>query len=147
MNNRLLLNLTLVVVGCMAIILIMNLSRIFVEPLREKYLRYNDVRGSAIEHKSLLYTFNFEQQNELIKNLNHALPITKNSLNPSSPASLDFSKLIIYRFKAPDLILTPIAYDEHENLIFSLPEWNPDDYLQEISQGAMKELISTTYDK
>ena len=147
MNNRLLLYLTLVVIGCMGIVLIMNFSRIFVERQNQKYLNYNDVRGIALEHNSLLYTLNFEQQNNLIYYFNQALPTTKNNPNQaSSSKSLDFSKLIIYRFNSPDLIAIPIAYDAYDNLLFSIPEWNPEGYMRDFSQGSLKYLISTTYD-
>jgi hypothetical protein len=144
MNNRNLMYLTIMVLIAMGLLLVVNITTLFTMPKPERYIGYNDVRGMAIEHQKLLYTLNFDQQNDLIKYFNMALPINKD-LQTVISSSVDFSKLVIYRFNQPDLIITPIAYED-DNLIFKIPEWNEQGYLQDISQGSLKELISSTYD-
>ena len=57
-----------------------------------------------------------------------------------------YQQLVIYRFNAPDLILTPVGYGSNQNLIFEAKEWNPAGYLLDVSSGEMDELLKSTYD-
>ncbi len=104
------------------------------------YLDYNHVRGSAIEH-GLNYTLNFEQQNALITYLNEADAFSLQISEAPPP----FTKLYIYRFNAPDIVITPLAYLDN-NLLFSSPEWNNGAPLLEKSQGKLKFLLENAYD-
>ena len=142
-NNNVMM-MTFVVLVAMAVLLAFNLEKIISKPHQAKYIGFNEVRGMAIEHKGLLYTLNFDQQNKVIDNLNLAIPIGKSALAPSKE-TLNFTKLIIYRFNKADLILLPIQY-EGNNLIFSVPEWNKSGYIKDISYGHLKSLLATTYD-
>jgi hypothetical protein len=143
-NNKSIFIMTGVVFLAMAILLAFNLTHVFSNPKVEKYLPFNDVKGTAIEHKGGLYTLNFDQQNSVIEYLNLSIPVGKEALD-SHQGPLNFTKLIIYRFNKPDLVITPIQY-EGNNLIFSSPEWNHNGYLKDVSYGHLKNLLATTYD-
>jgi hypothetical protein len=143
-SSNALIYLTLLVVICSLVILGLNLSYIFTASKNEKYIGFNDVRGMALVHRNLPYTLNFEQQNLMVEHLNQSLLINKNP--PIANASqLNFSELIIYRFNAPDIHVTPIAY-QNDNLIYTVPEWSGHGYFQDISLGTMRSLIDETYD-
>jgi hypothetical protein len=104
-------------------------------------LDYNHVRGSAVEHQ-VPYTLNFEQQNALITYVNAA---ETSNMQPSTAAPTPYSKIIIYRFNAPNTIITPLTYIG-DNLLFSTPEWNEGKPLLDTSQGKLKHLLETSYD-
>ena len=144
MSNRLLFWLTCVAILGLGILLFMNAIPMIWAPNVETYLKLNDVRGIAVEHKNKLYTLNFEQQNELIGYLNKAIPTSLEEEKGRKPSS-DISKIVIYRFNKPDLVLTPIRYDKN-NLIFSSPEWNRDGFMKDVSGGNLQTLLSKTYD-
>lgn len=144
MNNRTLLYLTTLVLIGMTTLLIFNLSLILTgKHSDEPYLHYNHVRGMAVEHRQLLYTLNFDQQNAVIHLLNHAAPISEIEGNNSEKPAVD--KIVVYLFDQPDLTITPVA-DVDRNLIFSVPEWVPNGYLMEMSDGNFQHLLSQTYD-
>jgi hypothetical protein len=143
-QNKNVMIMTFVVLAAMGILLAFNLQQVISKPQQAKYIGFNEVRGMAIEHKGLLYTLNFDQQNKTIENLNLAIPVGKTAIGPSEEP-LNFSKLVIYRFNKPNLTLLPIQY-EGNNLIFSVPEWNKNGYIKDISYGHLKSLLATTYD-
>ncbi len=142
--NRNILIMTGIVLLAMIILLVFNLTQIVSPSKIEKYLPYGDVKGVAVEHKGLLYTLNFDQQNSLIEYLNLAIPVGSAAFT-SNESQLDFTKIVIYRFKKSDLIITPVQYQGHD-LIFYSPEWNKNGYLKDVSYGHLKNLIATTYD-
>lgn len=144
MSNRTLLVLCIAGLVGVAVLLALHIMPIFWTGQQGKYLAYNDVRGSAIEHKGKLYTLNFDQQTKLITLLNQAVPVGKEYIEKKQE-DLNIQRIVIYRFNAPDIILTPYGYvDEH--LIFMAPAWNANGLLKDTSHGALKDLISTTYD-
>lgn len=114
MNRR--ASLILIVSSFVAILLVVKLSPIFGKPLTEKYLRYNDVRGAAIEINGTIHTLNFKQQNALIAKINEAQPLQNN------PPGKSAAKVLVYRFNAPELNCEVDA--SSKNLIFFEPEWN-----------------------
>lgn len=136
--------LTVLVLLGMAVILMLNFSRLVTQEKNERYLSYNGVRGMALDHNKQLWTLSFEQQNQAIEQINLCLSIGKGARSQSHK-TLDFGRLTIYRFNAPDIYLTPIAYDG-DNLIFESKEWNPDGYLLDVSGGAFDALLRSTYD-
>lgn len=151
---------TAAVLAGFTIIMIMNFAALLgIVPSR--YISPNDVRGMAIEHNSLLYTLNFEQQNTLVDIFNRAIPVGKEivqSRQTNYPAMPEVKKIIIYRFNAPDIVITPVAFvsksnsplktdsTEHLNLVFSVPEWNPNGLLEEATSDEMQKVLLTTYD-
>lgn len=159
-TSRATLYMTLVVVIGFAIIILLNVVNLFGFS-QAKYIAPSEVRGIAIEHGQLLYTLNFEQQNALVDIFNRAIPITKEELQPRMkdlPKSFGVKKIVIYRFKAPDIEITPVGYVskvfskdgsqpvEQMNVVFSSPTWNPKGLMEEATQDQMQELLSKTYD-
>ena len=143
-SNKAVLWMTFAVILGMVVLLVVNMVQILSNPKKGKYLPFNEVKGMAINHKGLLYTLNFDQQNSVIDYLNLSLPVGEAALKYNA-GPLDFTQLVVYRFNKPDLVITPVQYDGN-NLIFSCKEWNPQGYLKDISYGSLKDLIATTYD-
>lgn len=145
MTPRTITLLTIFLVIGVGILLILNALPMLNKYTSDKFISRNDVRGTAISHKKTLYTLNFDQQNALIDILNTSVPIAKSSTQAASTGLLDFDKIIFYQFEKSDIELTPIAYVDN-NLVFSVPEWNPNGFLKENSNGALKKLLSQTFD-
>ncbi|MDP1881055.1 MAG: hypothetical protein Q8K60_08980 [Parachlamydiaceae bacterium] len=145
MNNRTLFILTGVVLFGMIGLLALNLASIIKgRPPAQTYLKYNDVKGMAVGYHDLLYTLNFNQQNEVIDILNRSVRIV--GLKPGKHQKPTIDKIVIYLFEHESPItVTPIAYID-QNLVYSVPEWNQDGYLMELSDGILHKLISQTYD-
>lgn len=155
MSNRTIMYLTIVVVIGMGILLALNTAT-SLGLSGGRYISSNDVRGMAIDTRGKLWTLNYDQQREVLDILNAAQP-----LQPSYPGSkgpdfithADFNKLIIYRFEdKPDLIITPIGYvsdnnPNAENLEFNVPSWNPNGSLRETSNGKLKSILESLYDR
>jgi hypothetical protein len=145
MNNRTLIYLTGFVIIGMLVLLALNMTSILTrQPESQAYLKFNDVRGMAINHNQLLYTLNFNQQNKVIEILNRSVRVV--GVNPGKRQKPDFEKMIVYQFEGkPDLVINPIAYVD-KNLVFSVPEWDPSGYLMELSEGDLQDLLSKSYD-
>lgn len=142
MDNRIITYLTIAVAAVMGLLLVVNVFPVFVKPVGEKYLAYNDVRGMAVEYGGKLYTLNFDQQKNAIGFFNQSTPLTT---SPSLDKP-DFGKIIIYRFSPlTDITIKPSGYDQNQNLIFSAAEWSNENSLQENSHGEFKKLISQTH--
>lgn len=151
---------TAVVLGGFTIIMAMNFAALLgIVP--SKYISPNDVRGMAVEHNNMLYTLNFEQQNALVDIFNRAIPVSKEIVDARKTNSANLpevKKIIIYRFNAPDVEITPVAYVAktssaiktetagHLNIVFSVPLWNPNGYLEEATSDEMQKVLLTTYD-
>ena len=142
-NNQIMLYLTILALAAIGTILVFNMTEIFSGPSNQTYLVFNDVEGMAIVHKNVPYTLNFKQQTRVIEYLNRSLPVGKTAIGQGEP--LNFSKLIIYRFNKPALDAILIGY-ENNNVIFSVPEWNPHGYIKDVSVGDFKNLLAETYD-
>jgi hypothetical protein len=145
MSNRTLVVLTVLVILGMLVLFGLNVSDILTgQPPNQKYLKYNNVQGMAIGHNRVLYTLNFQQQNQVIEILNSAVPVDEIKAGKRTPPNID--KLVIYPFPGkPEIVLTPVAYVD-DALIFAAPDWVPNGYLMELSDGTLKELLSKTYD-
>lgn len=151
---------TAAVLGGFAIIMAMNFAALLgIVPAR--HISPNDVRGMAVEHNNLLYTLNFEQQNTLVDIFNRAIPVGKEIVDARkvNNAKLpEVNKIIIYRFNAPDIEITPVAYVAKSNsafgadttsrlkIVFSVPEWNPNGLLEEATSDEMQKVLLSTYD-
>lgn len=144
MSNRTLFWMTGIVILCIIALLLLNALPMIWTPPTEKYLKFNDVRGMAVEHKNKLYTLNFDQQTQVVGYLNQAVPVDNASVANKNP-KIEISKIVVYRFDAPDLILIPIEY-RNDNLIFSSPDWNKDGLMKDVSGGALQNILAQTYD-
>lgn len=145
MNNRTLVYSTSLVILGMLILLGLNMTAIMSgKPENEKFLRYNHVRGMAVNHNQVLYTLNFTQQNKVIDILNRSVRVV--GVKPGKREKPAIDQIIVYQFDGkPDLIINPVAYVD-KNLVFSAPEWEPEGYLMELSEGDLQTLLSKTYD-
>jgi hypothetical protein len=150
MSNRSLFLMTGLVVLCIAILLVLNALPLILSwnwtwnSPKEKYLKYNEVRGMAVEYKKKLFTLSFDQQNEVIGHFNKSLPIANTSA-ADQISKLEISKIVVYRFGLPDLTIIPIEYSSN-NLIFSSPDWNRDGLMRDTSGGGLKNILANTYD-
>lgn len=145
MSNRTLVVFTVLMIVGMLVLFGLNVSDILTgQPPNQTYLKYNDVQGIAVSNNQLLYTLNFQEQNQVIEILNAAVPINEIKAGKRMPANIE--KIVIYPFTGKtEIVLTPIAYVDN-NLIFVAPDWVPHGYLMELSDGTLKNLISKTYD-
>lgn len=145
-SNKALVYMTLLVLLGMGILFYLNLSNILggqTEP--QPYLKHYAIRGIAVKRSNLLYTLNFDQQNQLadILNLSVLIQTVTTEQKKQTPA---ISEIIVYQFNGqPDLSLVPIGYAD-KNLIYSMPSWNPNGYLMDVSEGKLQNLLSQTYD-
>jgi hypothetical protein len=145
MSNRTLAILTGLVLLGMILLFAINLTNILTgRPPNQRYLQYNNIRGIAVSHNQLLYTLNFQQQNEVIDILNVAVPVIE--IKPGKRQQPNIDKMIIYQFEGkPEITITPIAFVD-QDLIFSAHAWEPHDYLMELSEGDLHKLLSQSYD-
>lgn len=144
MSNRTLFLMTGLVIFCIIVLLVLNAAPFLMTNKVETYIKFNDVRGMAVEHKDKLYTLNFKQQTEVIEAFNKSIPIKSSELADKNP-KLEIAKIIIYRFDGPDLTIVPIEYSKN-NLIFSCKDWNPDGFLKDVTNGNLKNILAQTYD-
>lgn len=143
MNNKTLIGMTLAVVMGILVLLAININNKLNVSANAEFLKPGDVRGSAVEYKGELYTLNFNQQNELIEYLNTAVAVQRDLTKSSSPLAI--SKIIIYRFKDPDVEIFPKSL-ERNNLIFLASVWNKSSPLMELSGGQLTTMLDSTYD-
>lgn len=149
-----------VVIG-FAIIILLNVVNLM-GISHAKYIAPSEVRGMAVEHDHVQYTLNFEQQNALVDIFNRSIPVSREEVQPRmKPLAKTFGvqKIVIYRFNAPDIEITPMGYvskiyskegSEHVeqmNIVYSAPIWNPNGLMEEATQDQMQELLSKTYDQ
>ncbi len=133
-----------IVVVAIFILLAINAAQ-FLTPTKEGRLSLNEIRGMAIEHNRTLYTLNLAQQMEVAAILNEAIPTTfKHSSGEDSPKNIQ--TLYIYRFDhSPTLEIIPLGYVNNQ-LVFTVPAWNPEGEWIETSNGKLKEILSHSYD-
>ncbi len=145
MTNRTLIYLTALVLIGMVTLFAINMTSILTgKPEDQTYLKYNHVRGMAVSHNQMLYTLNFKQQNDVIEILNRTVRVV--GVKPGKRQRPGIDKIIVYQFNdQPDLVITPIAYVDN-NLVFSVPAWNPNGFFMEVSNGRLHQLLSQTYD-
>lgn len=144
MSNRILVIFLIIAVVGILLLLAINSSHLFSSAPHKGYLSRGETRGIELYHQGKPYTLNFEQQESLIDLLNRATPVEKVEVDLQSKPPLDFEKIVIYRFNAPNIILTPIGYKDNQ-LLFSVPEWSQKPF-QDNSQGTLRTLLSHTYD-
>jgi hypothetical protein len=136
---------TLLVLVAIAALFAINLTQIFEgDSPAQNYLKFNHVRGMAVRHKQLLYTLNFDQQNDVIQFLNRSVRLE--AIKTEGQIKPEIDKIIVYLFEEPSKIeITPIAYIDR-NLIYSAPQWG-EGYFMDVSDGQLQHLLSQTYDR
>lgn len=103
-----------------------------------------EVKGMAVVHQGKPFTLNFDQQKLATDAIAKAVKVKKSDFTQSK--DLNFDKIIIYRFNAPDLDLIPIQYQE-KNLVFEVPSLNTDSYFMELSGGSLQNMINHSFDQ
>jgi len=86
----------------MACLLFVKMKPIFLKAPDQKIVAFNEVRGASIEKDKVLYTLNFEAQENLIRLLNQ---LELEDFFAEFGKQMDFDRIIIYRFDQPDLVL------------------------------------------
>lgn len=144
MKNQTVFTIALLVIIGIGILLTINMKNILKgKETDEPYLKYNEMQGIAVQHNSLLYTLNFQQQTSLATMLNRSVRVV--GVKPDKHEKPKIEKIIVYLFGKSDVIITPIAY-LNGNLVYSAPAWNADNYLMELSDGELQKLLDQTYD-
>lgn len=144
MSNKTLLYLTGAVLVGIAALFLVNIASIFESTNPQPYLKFNSVRGIAVQHAGKLYTLNFDQQKEFISILNHVVSTSEMRGEALKRPLID--KIIIYQFNGePDIQLTPVSQHD-QNLVLKTTKWNTDGYVMDISNGSLINLLSQTYD-
>lgn len=145
MNNRTLVYLTILVLVGIGALFALNVAQILDgSGASQTYLKPYEIRGMAVKFDQMLYTLNFEQQNEVVDILNRSVRVV--GVKPDKRAKPAIEKIYVYPFKDDVIEITPIAYVDNNNLVYSAPQWNNEGYLMEISNGKLHELLSQTYD-
>lgn len=144
MSDRSLNIFTAIVIACIFVLLAVNYLPSFSKVIEDPFLTNNGVEGVELYHDNLPYTLNFEQQNLLVDSLNKGEKIGT-ELIKKNKASFPYSKIVVYQFNKPTITLTPISTID-QNIIFEVPEWNPNGYIQERSGGELLKILSKTFD-
>lgn len=141
MTNRTLVILTIAVIVAMLLLFGIQLSSLSRSPAQDPSLfKRQLVRGIAVSRQELLYTLNFDQQQEVIDLLNRSVRVI--GIKPGKRQKPNIDRIIIYQFDSqPDLVIHPIAYVD-DNLVFSVPQFDDQHYLMELSEGDLQRLLS-----
>lgn len=146
---------TICVILGFVVILLLNIAGSF-GALPGKYISLNQVKGTSIEHNGKMYTLNLAQQTTLIDILNRSIiltPTEKEKMHSEVPG--DVSKIVINRFKEPDITIKLVGYigkdsknpsDRMITMVYSAPDWSKS-LLEESFPNEMIQLFSTAYDK
>jgi len=133
----------LAIVGILALFASHFIPMVWTGP-KQKFVESNDVNGIDVSQRTLLWTLNFKQQNEVLNRINQSMMIKKSDFEPTQD-KFPFDSITIHRFKDKDIILKPIG-KKNKNIVFSVPQLNNDSYLQDVSEGALQSFLETTYD-
>lgn len=144
MSNRTLTYLIILIIACVGVVFALNFSRLYIEKEPLDYIDRNYVRGMELVVDGVPYTLNFEQQNNAVTLLNNAIKVGYEALFNEEEGSIGFEKILIYRFDAPPITVTPIAYI-NDTLLFKVPEWQPNGFLNDTQPGAFKTLIKSAH--
>lgn len=103
-----------------------------------------EARGMAVVHQGKPFTLNFDQQKLANDALTKAVKVKKSDY--SKDKALNFDKIVIYRFKGPDLEIIPVQYSEN-NLVFEIPSVSNDHYFMELTGGSLQNMINHSFDQ
>lgn len=103
-----------------------------------------EVRGMAIVHDGKPFTLNFDQQKLANDALAKAVKVKKSDYSKNK--DLNFDKIVVYRFSAPDVEVIPVQYSE-KNLVFEVPSIDKETYFMELTGGGLQNMINQSFDK
>ena len=155
MNNRTLYILAAIALVCIGALFVVNMMPLLRSVSVEKRIALGDVRGMELVREGTPWTLNYDQQNRVAEMLNMAIAV--NDKIDVENKDKDFDEIIIYRFNASPLHLKLVGEriqdtkqklfgQNSPDLIFSIPEWNKTGYIQDVSQGELKNLLNKLYD-
>lgn len=134
-----------IVVVAVALLLTINFFSVFSEPDSNKYIAHKDVRGIAVVHQNKEYPLDSSRQAEVLSILNNAARLKKGTVSESEKVNFPYSKVIIYRFKKPEVEIIPIKFVDLQ-MIFYCKDWNPDGgMLQEVGPGDLNAILESAY--
>jgi hypothetical protein len=145
MKNKTLLFLTSLVLLAIASLFLLNLHfAIQGSPIGETYLKYNDVRGMAVDVNEKLYTLNFEQQKEAIGIINRSVRLQHGWHDKRE--NLPIRAIMVYQFdQQPDVQMIPVGF-QGNRLVFYVPQWDKNNDFMELTGGEFLRLLNQTYD-
>lgn len=143
MNNNTIIGMTALVVIGILVLMVLHILPISSDN-NQKMLRNGETRGMAVVHDGLPFTLNFEQQQTAIDALNSSVYVKKEGYPAKD--TLNIQKIVVYRFNAPDLELTPIQFVE-DNLVYDAPALNSEYYFLELSGGDLKKMLTNAFDQ
>lgn len=147
MSNQNLWAMTIALLAGIGLLFVMNMTPVLDSLNFEKNrLELNDVQAISIEKDGKQHVLNLQQQVELVKYLNLAVPVEKKTYENQTD-QIDFERIVISRLKnQPEVVITPVGYIRN-NLLFSAPSWNPKGYMRDLSDGGLKKIITQATQK
>lgn len=140
MSNRTLLFMTVAVLAGVALLLLLNLTKLFQTVESGQYISRMEIKGATLIRNQKNYTLNYEEQTELVSYINRALLVKKDEIaQQGTPA--DFDKIILHRFSLPDLTIVPVKMIGNE-LVFTESTINPNGWFKDTTHGELKTLIN-----
>lgn len=136
------LTIALVAIG---LAFLLNIAPIGSNGMSAVNISHGEIRGAALSHENKLYTLNFNQQETLIDLINRSIPVGAPDVQRGGTPP-DFEKVVLYRFGEPEVTLRPILYLSDGSLIYTIPGLHGEGYLQDVTSGEMKKLLSQSYD-
>lgn len=144
MDNRTIMLMTIAVLVGVALLLMLNVTRLFHAVDTGQYLSRVEIRGITLVKDKKDYALSYDQQSKLVALINKAIMVKKAEIaQPGTPPNFD--KIVIMRFNQPDLTILPVKYIG-EDLVFAEPSLNPNGWLKDTSHGELKTLITQVGD-
>jgi hypothetical protein len=145
MDNRSITFMIVAVIIAISVLLAVNVITMVKTPRIENNLQAESIQRVAIFQNKKPIELNADQLNILLPLLKQAKPLQdKAEVEKGTPAN--FEKLVIYRENDTSIVITPSVYIGTD-LVFSTPEWNKGEMLQDTSHGILKALILQTINK
>lgn len=145
MSNKTLTISSLLIILCMAALFAAQFVPTLWVIETQTYATYNGTKGVSIEHQSLPWTLNFDQQNALISALNAGESIVP-GLVKKNTEKFHFGKVTIYQFNKPDIVLTPVSMIDGD-IVFQSDQVTETGFLKEGSGGSLMQILSQAFDK
>lgn len=126
------------------VLLGLNLTPFFSHKEQKVLISLNDTNGMTVVHNGKPYTLNFEQQNSAMEYINRSVFVKKSDYEKRKK-NFEVEKIIVYRFKNPEVDIFPIDLADR-NLIFSAPTWSQEYYFMDLSAGGFQRLLASSFD-
>lgn len=145
MDNRSITFMIAAVIIAISVLLAVNVLTMVKTPRVENNLQAEAIKRVAIFQNKKPIELNTDQTKILLPLLKQAKPLQdKSEIEKGTPPN--FEKLVIYRENDTSIVITPSVYIGTD-LVFSTPEWNKGEMLQDTSHGILKALIIQAINK